>query len=922
MRCIIGIDLGTTNSSVAYFDCHHPARSIQNFYIPQLVSTGYVEQKATLPSFYYLTTEGEWPTASLDLPWQQHLDFFVGHMAQVEGAKVPTRLVQSAKSWLCHSTLNRQDPILPFEASAGDRKVSPVEATMRYLAHIKEAWDYQIAKGDHQLEFAEQEIVLTVPASFDEIARSLTAMAAKQAGYKHLTLLEEPQAAFYAWLANHEQNWQELLPPGSCILVCDVGGGTTDFSLIEVSTSNTHVQLQRMAVGDHLLLGGDNLDTFIAHQLEKQILMQEANLQQWSQLKQQARLAKEALLSEGSLEEKFSVVLQGKGASIIAGSHTGEITRRQLVHMLMEGFFGQYTFEEALKLRRKIGMRTVGLPYEEEPSITKHIANFLQQSAGKGPAKGPDFVLFNGGTLKPQLFQQAIMDAIKSWFPEKSPQVLVNTHFDLAVSRGAAYYGKVRRGLGVRISGGAARSYYLGLEIKQPDQSISYKALTLLPRGCEEGSSYEPAHTFWLKPNAAVQFQLYSSHVRLEDQSGDLVEIAPTELHALPPIHTLLRFGKKQADSTSSIPVHLHIHLNAIGTLELTLKAQNTTHQWSLEFQLRSASGQENSLATIDQGQKGEIIDQALLQKGIDCLTAALSRDSSIKPAKIMEVLETTLARPRREWSPHLLRALWKPLANFEQNRKRSPEWEARWWHLTGFCLRPGFGFPLDDFRLKELWKIILADSKEVKAGSDLEVQKLICYRRIAAGLSKGQQLQIAHEILPTVLSKKGSLLTNKNGSNYSHTEKLRTLASLELIDHTLKEKLGAALVDRICTAPATSAEYWALARIGARHLFHGSLSNVIRPQTCSLWIEKLLKAHNASSADMLFVMLQLARKSDSREINLPTDCIHKILQAYAHTAQFEHVHSLLTNVSAFTAHEQELVFGEQLPTGLSLHFS
>jgi len=927
MRYIIGIDLGTTNCTVSFVDSAHAVPSIQSFAIPQLVATGYTEHKTSLPSFCYIPASDEFPKGSIDLPWKSDTDILIGKLAQTEGARVPTKLVQSAKSWLCHPAANRRDKILPFDSSGSQKKISPIEATSRYLQHIKDAWNHQIAKGVHELEFQEQEIIVTVPASFDEVARALTAEAAKKVGLTHLTLLEEPQAAFYAWLSQNEAKWQQLLPVGSSILVCDVGGGTTDFSLIEVSDATGSAELRRMSVGDHLLLGGDNIDSAIAYAMEKKLVSSvELSLSEWSQLKQQARLAKEHLLQESAEGTKYTALLQGKGASVVKGSRTVNIEKNELEKQLLDGFFGIHEWDAALKLKKRSGIRTLGLPYEEEPSITKHLANFLNQShIGREVAgtliQSPDFVLFNGGTMKPKVFQNAIIESLKLWFKDKSPQILTTAHFDSAVSRGAAYYGKVRRGLGVRISGGAARGFYLGLDIKDSDGTISHKALTLLPRGSEEGTTFEPHQTFSLKPNVNVQFQMYTSHVRLFDASGDLIEINAEELHPLPTIHTQLLYGKKSGPQhvQEPISVHLCVHLNAIGILELSLVSENTPHRWLLEFQLRTAAGQENTIATIGDDQTGFIADQELLQRGASCVEEMFANNSPFKPTQVMDVLEKCYVMSRQEWTPNMLRSMWDPLCRMEKSRLRSNEWGARWWNLVGFALRPGFGCALDDFRCKELWKIILTDMR-LKGNSDIELQKCICLRRVAGGLSKGQQLQIAHELMPALLTKKGELLdVAERKEAYSFAEKLRTVASLELIDVGLKEKLGKALVTRITKQAATPADYWALGRLGARHLFYGSISNVIPQAVCCGWIESLLAANVKDKDELLFTMTQLARKSDCREINIPESCMQRILNHFSDHKSYPLLQKALSEISEISAKECEQIFGEKLPAGLTL---
>ncbi|MBA3603527.1 MAG: Hsp70 family protein [Parachlamydiaceae bacterium] len=938
MRYIIGIDLGTTNSSVAYVDTQSQHAQIQQFLIPQLVAAGYIESLPTLPSFCYLCAPQEWPKGSIKLKWKDQEDFFVGKFAQEHGGKVPTRLVQSAKSWLCHAAANRREKILPFESNSSDtsQRISPVEASLRYLSHIKEAWNATLAKGDHTQEFEEQEIVLTVPASFDEIARRLTAEAALQAGIVHLTLLEEPQAAFYSWLAQNESTWQKQLPLGSTVLVCDVGGGTTDFSLIEVAGEQEKPQLRRMAVGDHLLLGGDNMDAALAHHVEPQLFKEEPSAFQWLQLKSEVRAAKEVLLDPKGTKKQQQIILQGSGASVIKNSLMADVFRDQTIKILQEGFFGQYEWKNALDVRKTTGMRTMGLPYDNEPSITKHLACFLSQGlANLDQIKGPDFVLFNGGTMKPLLFQEAILNSLQRWFPNTNAVQLSSYHLDLAVARGAAYYGKVRRGIGVKITGGTARGYYLGVDTKGANEQVVHRALTLLPRGSDEGTTYEPKETFLLRPNKPVSFQLYTSHVRLHDLSGDLIAIDPEQLQPLPPIHTILRFGKNKQDSSlgeqdkldNSIPVHLAVHLNAIGTLEVSLRSLNTEHVWVLEFQLRSATGQEDSSqAALSKGKgktsQDELFDQEFLVKSKKYISEAFSLNSSLKPENLMDSLEKMLQKPRRDWSLSIRRGLSEAVFKVADKRKLTLTHETRWWNLLGFLMLPGCGFPLDDFRIKELWKIILSESK-TSVSEECQVQKWICYRRVAAGFNKGQQLQLAHELLLLILNKRNGKIEVKGKSDFSqYGEKIRALAALELMDLPMKIKVGEALVERITKGKPISADYWALGRIGARHLLNGTKVNVVPKDVCARWIDVLLalpELPESNVKELPFLISQLGRKTDSREINLSQVTVDKVLRHFADSPDLEMLEKCLLELTEMTEVEQDRIFGEHLPAGLLL---
>ncbi len=900
MRYIIGIDLGTTNCVVSYVDIETINKQVEIFRIPQIADIGRVEAMATLPSFCYLVNEFEFPQGSLDLPWENTRGLLVGYFAKKYGGRVPTRLVQSAKSWLCHSAANRQDPILPLH-NAGDKQISPVQATTAYLKSIKDAWNHKMGKGRHELEFESQEIILTVPASFDEVARGLTVEAAKSAGYTNMALLEEPQAAFYSYISKETDLLEKKLKTGELVLVVDVGGGTTDFSLIEVKTKDDKKFFERMAVGDHLLLGGDNMDALIAHDLEQKL--QNISSLQKLQIAQDARNAKEHLLSDENTSFKF--VLQGQGSSIILGSLSVEVSKEDVVNRLMDGFFAPCSYDETKTLKRTSGIKSLGLPFEDEPSIIKQLGFFLHQAGDKKP----DYILFNGGTMKPKIFQNAVTHAINSWFPEKESQVLSSHDLNLAVSKGAAYYGKVRRGFGVRILGGAARGYYLGLDTKD-----NKKALCCLPRGSFEDSSYESEQTFYVTPNKPVSFELYTSHVRLNDVSGEIIEVNSDEMQLLPLIHTVLRFGKNQLND-EKIPVHLKVTMTAIGTLDISLLSQISDHKWALEFQLKNASSQDNALNAFQKTRADETYDGQYLDPAKKAIEDAFSNEAAIKLENLMEHLETLLGKSKKDFPPSVLRSLFDTLLLHAGKRFLTKEHEIRFLNLAGFFLRPGFQYPLDDFRIKNFWKIILEDLKSQKS-IESQIQRLICYRRIAGGFSKGQQMQLLNEVIPEL---KNGKIEIKKGENYLYIEKLRAFAAFELIDVTTKVKIGQAVLERLQKAVASDADYFALGRLGARHLIYGTFSSLISVKTVVLWIEKLLEIKNIPEEKLKLILSLLARKTDLAEFNIPQELVNKILTRFDASLHFEMLKQRLTTLSHLTDVEQAQVFGESLPIGLSI---
>ena len=475
-RYIVGIDLGTTNCAVAYVDTKgrdRPAADIRMFDVPQLVAPGESAPRSMLPSFLYLTGGPELPAGAARLPWSDGGDRIVGEFARLQGARVPSRLVSSTKSWLCHPGVDREADILPWGSPPEIKRVSPVEASAAYLRHIRDAWNDHFARDDPARRLEQQEVVLTVPASFDEAARELTLGAAKKADLASITLLEEPQAAFYCWIVSHQDRWQREVRAGELILVCDIGGGTTDFSLITVVEALTGPGFRRVAVGDHLMLGGDNIDLALAHQVEKKLGGVRLDTEQWSALRFACRTAKEKLLIEQQpLLERWPVTIAGRGSRIIGGSIQSELTRQDVQAIALDGFFPRTNRDEEPQRGSRLGLQEFGLPFVADPAVPKHLSAFLRRHRGEAIGQGghqgqdrparPDAILFNGGALTPDSVRNRIVEVVASWFrddpgPAYSPRVLTNISLDLAVAQGAAYYGVVRRGGGIRIGGGTAQ---------------------------------------------------------------------------------------------------------------------------------------------------------------------------------------------------------------------------------------------------------------------------------------------------------------------------------------------------------------------------------------------------------------------------------------------------------------------------------
>jgi molecular chaperone DnaK (HSP70) len=579
---VLGIDLGTTNSAVATADEGEPARTVP---ITQVVGPGEVAERPSLPSFLLLPSEHEVPPAQLQLPWSGALRYAVGAFARDRGAELPHRLVSSAKSWLCNPAIDRTAQVLPFRGAQreleaemeGGERVSPVNASARYLAHLRAAWDD--ANPDDPAD--EQEVLLTVPASFDPVARELTVVAAREAGFDRVTLLEEPQAAFYAYLAARGDAWRKELTPGAVVLVCDVGGGTTDFSLIEVTDEDGALALERIAVGDHILLGGDNMDLALAAIVQRG-LGKPLDAMQQRGLVHACRRAKEQLLGTEP-PESVPIAILGRGSKLIGGTLKAEVTREQALALLVDGFFPKVDAGAKAERRRAAGLRELGLPYAHDPGVTRHLAEFLGRFG-----RMPTHVLFNGGVMKAAALQARIVELLRAW-AGREVQVLGGADLDLAVALGAAHYGQVRRGKGVRIRGGTARAYYIGIESAMPaipGFAPPVKALCVAPQGLEEGSTVElPDDELAVTVGELSAFRFFAAATRKEDAAGTLIDADAEGLVELNPVEKLVEAEAREVGEM--VPVRLEAHVTEVGTLELWCVARDGRGRWKLEYSVR-----------------------------------------------------------------------------------------------------------------------------------------------------------------------------------------------------------------------------------------------------------------------------------------------------------------------------------------------
>ncbi|MBF0317229.1 MAG: hsp70 family protein [Nitrospirae bacterium] len=954
-RFIIGIDLGTTNSAVSFIDTAGDSPSeIRTFYIPQLVDMARVKALHTLPSYMYLPTQFELKADDYSLPWTTSVKTgvtaadnsdetacVVGHLARERGAKIPGNLVCSAKSWLCHNRVQRRAPILPWGRDAALGKVSPVEASAMYLGHIKAAWNYEFAAGGDNNCLENQQIILTIPASFDEPARELTSEAAVMAGLKSFTMLEEPQAAFYWWIAAHQAGDRSTLLGGDkLVLVFDIGGGTTDFNLISVTQEADKLAFQRVAVGDHLLLGGDNMDLAIAKEMETKLMANKSKLDfnQWVSLWHQCRSAKEELLGDASRDSVELSVL-GTGRSVIAGAMKGVLTRDEVSKIILDGFFKKTPIGQEPVKGRTSGFQELGLPYVSDPTITTHLSLFLRRHAINpqlprvvDPQSGlsivrPDVLLFNGGVFKSALIRSAVTEALHHWFAageDWSLQVLDNDRLDHAVALGAAYYGQVLRGVGMRISGGTGKAYYIAVEPARKTKGTEgphsqftdpITVVCVAPKGLEEGQQLHIAQPeFQVLANNPVSFSLYCSSFRVGDKVGDLIVDERDAFVELPAIKTVLYFGKKTG--VTKIPVSLFVRLNEYGTLDVYCESKSTTHRWKLAFQLRGATEDAPADAPKDATVIDRTIDETNIQEAANLIRKAFdSDDTNVTPDNITKKLEQTLALDRTMWPLLTIRTLWDVLIELRHRRLATPRYEARWLNLAGFLLRPGFGHPVDEHRIRELWKIYAEGIRFVRDGQ-CRLEWWILWRRVAGGLSGLHQDMLFKKIAPSILqSRKKKEAARLQGAEL--VELWMLAASLEHLSEQVKAELGNQLI-KLITKDRGNARYcWSLSRVGARQPFHGPVNMVVPKEVVHSWVRHVMVLDWPKPHEFANLLTQLIRKTGDRVRDVDDSLRQEVVQRLGVYEWAQRYIQPINEVVPIDWEEEKAVFGESLPIGL-----
>lgn len=936
-RYAIGIDLGTTNCALAYVDLRDPRARPRVLPIPQLHAPGRVVDSVLLPSCFYYPTEAELERGGLDafsaFSGDEEANFVVGDYAKEQMNALPGRVIHSAKSWLAHGGIDREAPVLPFasEEVPPRLQLSPVEASAAYLEYLKAAWDHAFAREDAENAFGRQRIVVTVPASFDEGAQALTRKAAELAGYpSRLRLLEEPQAAFYAWIAGAAsddaspagERFLKALPDlarqAQTVLVCDVGGGTSDFSLFRIAAiraAQAMPDIERVAASDHLLLGGDNIDLALAHFLERQLKPatdERLSRRQWNHLVPQARLLKEKILETAAQpDEIFHASVPGEGSSLFQSALSTTVSRAAVQELVLDGFFPLTRAEERPRARQS-GLRAIGLPYAADSAVSRHLAAFL---AGRRI----DGVLFAGGTLKPRALQERLLTLIENWQGSR-PVMLALDEMSVAIAQGASYFGALLEGRNGRIRGGYARSVYLELQRQSPGRAPNL--VCVLPQGFEEGGRLKLASpSFSLSVNRPVRFSAYTSNRRQDDQPGALVALDADVFHALPVLHTTLtldagEFAPRKA-AGQEVVVHIETELTELGVMQLALVTADGRQRWRLDFNLRKPVSAEDPAAA-----PGPEATPAGLGVSADALAAARERIGAYFGKKqgqepqdnvksLVKSLEQILRQERTRWSTQLLRELWPALYPGMTRRVRSLAHENTWLYLAGFTLRPGFGADLDAWRMTQLWECFdlgLAHRKEKSAQSNWWMM----WRRTAGGLSSAQQQQLFLQALPQF---------RRSPSEF--VEGTRLLGALESAPLQLRLELAQSLFDHVMKGKAINQAhvFWTLTRLLSRVPLHAAADAVLPPSVVEESFARVeaLDWKKQGLLPLVPVFAAACRLTRLRAIDVDDAVRTRVVEKLRRSgAKAEQVRTVQEYYEVSTA-EREYLFGEELPAGLRL---
>lgn len=944
---IVGIDLGTSHTVAASVAVAGVAADIELLNIAQRSTAGEVISQPLLPSVRYQAAPGElgdswqqpWPPQGADA----QAPAVIGRWARDLGAAVPGRLVASAKSWLSHTGVDRSAPILPWGAGDDVAKVSPLAASASYLAHVKAAWD----RAHPEAPLHQQSVVLTVPASFDEGARALTLEAAQLAGLPGVQLLEEPKAAFHDWLVLQGEQLAQQLADSRLVLVVDVGGGTTDLTLIRVekAVDDGLPTLTRTAVGEHLMLGGDNMDLALAHQLEPAFAGDGQRLpaQRFAQLVQRCRMAKEQLLAADA-PEQVSITLLGGGSRLLAATQTATLTRAQVQQQVVEGFLPPAQISD-VPSKRQGALRGFGLPYPADAAISRHLAQFLSLHTDGAL---PDTVLLNGGVFHAHALVQRLTDLLSSW--RGSPvRVLHNPHPDWAVARGAAAYGLARvqaelqaksevnqpaaqaqkasaaiKNSIPRIGGGAARSYWLLLPGKKGEAP---QGLCLLPRGTEEGVRIVlSGRRFALKLGQAVRFNLLAnSQSHAPVQAGQIAPLTGDGWVELPPLATVL--PAPEGVAAAQVEVQLQACMSEVGTLDVRCVAvQDAAQSWLLPFAVRGAITAETIADSEDlssaEAPKGLSSQAAKLPEAVALIDRIFGTQAQEVTGKEVRQLRPSLEKilgPRDSWDVGLLRALFDALLSRAKRRRRTADHERVWLNLAGWCLRPGVGAELDAWRITQVWALYGAGLGHAKESANW-TEWWVFWRRVAAGLNEAQQMELLEDVAGQM--QKAVQQTTRSGGKSSHgsyDDMLRLFAAMEAVPWQYRQEMGQWMLQRLKREGETVQTWWAIGRLAARQSLAANAHLVMPPDAAQEFLDATLAQDWRKNETAMFAAVQMARMTGDRARDLPDEVRAQVLEKMRSSGAPERWIAMVEQVVEMQAEDQKRSLGDSLPPGLVL---
>jgi molecular chaperone DnaK (HSP70) len=920
----IGIDLGTTNCAMAFQALDGPNRSSEAFLIPQWESVTGFSEATTLPSFLYLPMDQE--TAQMTAQGVSAGEWVPGRFARKKAVESPGRVAHSAKSWLCHHAVDRTAAFLPWRSDEipVDKRISPIRASALLLEYLRVAWDARFAREGAR--FDEQEITVTVPASFDAAAQRLTLDAASEAGFpESVRLLEEPQAAFYCWLQQHRSSdelWRKLLENGTHhVLVIDIGGGTTDFSLFEIrppslsdgtpDPQSALPQIKRIAVGDHLLLGGDNIDLALAHHIESRLATGELSPVQWNFLVARCRDLKERCLSDYS-GDTFPVSIPGRGSGLLGGTFSGQITRSEIESIVLEGFFPKCD-PDAEPLRTQAGLREWALPYAADSAVTRYLADFLRSQASV------DAILFNGGSLYPEMLRRRLQQQIARWQGGVEPRILDNSALDLAVALGAADFGSIIYRRAPRIEAGAARAIYLEVHRRDGQKSGAPVLVCVLPRNAASEEEFRISQSgLELRVNRPVGFQPYYSTRRSNDKPGSVVTWNDRDFYKLPRLQATARVTRRPPKD-NRVPVTLTARMNELGLLRVACVSADPAipESWPLEFDLRphlvedEDTESKETTGGIDLGADPAKLDSAR-QRITTIFSRPLDARDKLTANNLLRSLEKILQLPKAEWNLLLIRALWPALNESFSHREESVEHEEAWLILAGFLLRPGFGAEGDSARIDQLWR--LHTEQLAYPGKRTQIQQYILWRRVAGGLSPERQETILGSELPRLHSQKNPPpeLVRLTGS----LERIGSDTKTDVIELLLRSARNLAMNDRHC-APYLVA----LGLLLNRAPFYAGPDYVVP----SVYVERAFDAFldldwsAPQLSEMQTLFLYAGRIVDDPAIDLPKALRERIVSKLEKSGVNRTRLGKLRTFVPIAASERANLFGESLPPGLAL---